>query len=152
MVDLTSFCSVLWYSVCQLELEVSSFSALLYVMTRGGRVLSCHPNSSCTKATGGFSCPAAPDLPQPSTTAVRPTSSAPLVSAPRSDRSFSSFHLKLPVSGVWLPSPTQAHSLLQQLNCSLSSWYMATTVMILHENPGYNRNSSDQKYSGCVKK
>ena len=52
-----------------------------------------------------------------------PCQIASLVSAPRSDGSFSSFHLKLLVLGSWLPSPTQAHSLLLlQLNCHVDMW------------------------------
>lgn len=45
---------------------------LSVVTSRGGHVLSCHPNSSRSAATGGFCCPAVLNLLQPNTTAAGP--------------------------------------------------------------------------------
>lgn len=66
--------------------------ALTVLMTRGGDVLYCHPNSFCSAATGSLGCPAVPTILQPNTTACQIGSLLHVLS---SDRSISSVHLKL---------------------------------------------------------
>lgn len=67
--------------------------ALSVLMTRGGDVLYCHPNSFCSAATGSLGCPAVPTVLQPNTTTACQIGS--LLHVLSSDRSISCLHLKL---------------------------------------------------------
>lgn len=115
----------------------------------GVAMSSCHPNSSYIAATGGSCCPAAPNPPQPNTTAVgpkRPMSNSFFSECTEVWRIIFFFSSEALGVGKLTASPTQAHSLLLQLNGSLSCWYVDTAEQwwLSMKNSECNRNSSNQ--------